>query len=126
MKDQNKFTKKPLHYSFKDACNGFIHLLRTERNFKLEFSLIIMHLLFSLLLQFSYQDTAIVGLTLFLILGAEAFNTAIEKLCDVVQPEFDQRIGIIKDISAAAVLLTGIGAFACACYIYPKYLLQLF
>ena len=37
------------------------------------------------------------------VLVAELFNTAIETLCDFVQPRHDPRIGIIKDIAAAAV-----------------------
>jgi diacylglycerol kinase (ATP) len=38
-----------------------------------------------------------------LILMAELFNSAIEILCDFVESHQDERIGAIKDISAAAV-----------------------
>ena len=40
-----------------------------------------------------------------LILAAEALNTAIEKLCDMIQPEFDLRIKDIKDLAAAGIFL---------------------
>jgi len=33
---------------------------------------------------------------------SEIFNTAIEAICDIIQPDEDPRIGIIKDIAAAA------------------------
>jgi diacylglycerol kinase (ATP) len=33
---------------------------------------------------------------------SEIFNTAIEAICDMIQPDEDPRIGIIKDIAAAA------------------------
>jgi diacylglycerol kinase len=33
----------------------------------------------------------------------EIFNSAIEAICDYVQPEHDPRIGAIKDVAAAAV-----------------------
>ncbi len=36
---------------------------------------------------------------------AEAFNTAIEKLCDKVSPQTDSLIKIAKDVAAGAVLL---------------------
>lgn len=36
------------------------------------------------------------------MLSAELFNTAIEAICDYVQPNHDPRIGAIKDIAAAA------------------------
>lgn len=42
---------------------------------------------------------------------AEMFNTAIEALCDIVEPRQDERIRIIKDICAAA---TGISSFVWA------------
>lgn len=40
------------------------------------------------------------------MLMAELFNTAIEALCDYVQPAYDPRIGVVKDIAASAA---GIG-----------------
>ena len=35
------------------------------------------------------------------VLVAEIFNSAIEALCDVVQSQHDERIKVVKDISAA-------------------------
>jgi diacylglycerol kinase (ATP) len=40
------------------------------------------------------------------MLITEIFNSAIEALCDYVQPEHDPRIGAIKDVAAAAVGLS--------------------
>ena len=40
-----------------------------------------------------------------LVLSAELINTAIEELCDYVQPEHAPQIGATKDIAAAAVAL---------------------
>jgi diacylglycerol kinase len=36
------------------------------------------------------------------VLAAEMFNTAIEAVCDFVESRHNEKIGIIKDISAAA------------------------
>lgn len=49
-------------------------------------------------------------ITITLVIGAEAFNTALEKLSDLVQPAYDERIRTIKDIAAGAVLLSAIAA----------------
>ncbi len=38
-----------------------------------------------------------------LTLMAELFNSAIEGICDYIQPERDEKIRVIKDIAAAAV-----------------------
>jgi diacylglycerol kinase (ATP) len=45
-----------------------------------------------------------------LVLAAEAFNTCVEKICDLVNPQKDERVRFIKDVSAAAVLLASLAA----------------
>jgi diacylglycerol kinase (ATP) len=45
-----------------------------------------------------------------LVWMAELFNTAIEKLCDMVYPHEHPQIKFIKDLSAAAVLVTSLMA----------------
>lgn len=56
-----------------------------------------------------------------MILTAESLNTAIEKLCDYLQPNFDKKIGFIKDLSAGAVTFAAIAAVGIGAIIYlPK------
>ncbi len=56
-----------------------------------------------------------------MILTAESLNTAIEKLCDYLQPNFDKKIGFIKDIAAGAVTFAAITAIIIGGIIYlPK------
>jgi diacylglycerol kinase (ATP) len=45
-----------------------------------------------------------------LVWMAELFNTAIEKLCDLVSPGFNPKVKFIKDVAAAAVLAAAITA----------------
>ena len=46
---------------------------------------------------------------------------AIEKLADYVQPEYDSKIGFIKDISAGAVMWVSVAASIIGLIIYvPK------
>jgi len=53
--------------------------------------------------------------------SAELFNTAIEKLSDRITGEFDPKIKFIKDVSAAAVLISAISAFITGMIIFlPK------
>ena len=60
-------------------------------------------------------------LTIAVIMGAEGLNTAIEKMSDYIQPEFDKKIGVIKDVSAGAVMLVSIAATIIGFIIYlPK------
>lgn len=56
-----------------------------------------------------------------LVMGLEGLNTAIEKLSDYVQPQKDANIGLIKDLSAGAVMLVALSASVVGGIIYlPK------
>ena len=61
-----------------------------------------------------------------MILTAEALNTAVEKICDYIQPAYDKRIGFIKDVSAGAVGFAACTGVIVVIVIYYKYFAQLF
>lgn len=50
----------------------------------------------------AWLDAAVILLATGIALAAELFNTAIEALCDFVETRHNEKIGIIKDIAAAA------------------------
>jgi diacylglycerol kinase len=50
----------------------------------------------------SWLDVAVVAAATGLLLAGELFNTAVELLCDIVEPGHDERIGAVKDVAAAA------------------------
>ena len=50
-------------------------------------------------------------LAIALVWAAEGLNTALERLTDLVSPQFHPLAGKAKDIAAGAVLLAAIGAF---------------
>ncbi len=49
-----------------------------------------------------WLDAAVILLATGMVLVAELFNTAIEALCDFMETRHNEKIGIIKDIAAAA------------------------
>lgn len=61
-----------------------------------------------------------------LVLAAEAVNSAVERLSDIVQPEKDDRIRDVKDICAGAVLLCAITAAIIGIIIFLPKLLMVF
>ena len=83
--------------------------------YKLILSLII--LCFSLFFH-DWVDVMVILVSTAQVLTAELFNTAIEAVCDFVEPANNQKIMIIKDISAAA---TGISIAAWAIVIIYEY-----
>ncbi len=51
-------------------------------------------------------DASIILLATAVMLSAEIFNTAIEAICDFMKTDYDEKIGIIKDVAAAATGIT--------------------
>ncbi|PQA90807.1 diacylglycerol kinase [Chryseobacterium shigense] len=115
--------KKPhIHKSFLHAFRGIFLMVRTERNFQIELVAFFINLFFIFYFNLSGIDTALVIMASLAVLSAEIFNTAIERTCDIIQPDFDKRISFIKDIAAGAVLLMAAGAVVVGIIVYRKYL----
>ncbi|WP_343679511.1 diacylglycerol kinase [Chryseobacterium arthrosphaerae] len=114
--------KPPLHKSFLNAFRGVFAMIKTERNFQIELTAFFINLFLIFYFNLSGTDAALILLVSAAVLSAEIFNTAIEKICDLIQPDFDPRIGFIKDISAGAVILMTIAAVIIGVIIYPKYI----
>ncbi|HCM35494.1 MULTISPECIES: diacylglycerol kinase family protein [Chryseobacterium] len=114
--------KPPLHKSFLNAFRGVFAMIKTERNFQIEFLAFLINLFLIFYLKLSNLDAAIILLASVGVLSAEIFNTAIEKICDIIQPNFDKRIGFIKDISAGAVVLMAAVSVVIGVLVYGKYI----
>jgi len=119
----NSFSIKARLKSFQYAFEGLNSFFSTQHN-------AIIHLIMTLL-AFSaavfYNVTRIEGIAIALAIGfvwaAELFNTAIEKLADLVSKEYHPEIKFIKDVSAAAVLLSAVAALITGAIIFlPKLL----
>jgi diacylglycerol kinase len=75
------------------------------------------------LLRFTSVEIAVLVLLGSLLLAVETLNSAIEMLCDYVQPRPDPKIGKIKDVSAGATAVTEIGgAIVVAVLLWPHLL----
>lgn len=114
--------KPPIHRSFWNAIKGVIWMLKSERNFQIEILALIINIFLMVYFKVNAMDAALIFTVSFAVLGLEILNTCVEKICDIVQPEFDERIKIIKDCAAGAVFLMSIGAVIVGIFVYSKYL----
>ncbi|AKK74627.1 diacylglycerol kinase [Chryseobacterium gallinarum] len=114
--------KPPVHISFLNAFRGVFVMIKTERNFQVELMAFFINLFLIFYLQLSGTDAALILIVSFAVLSAEIFNTAIERICDIIQPDFDKRIGFIKDIAAGAVVLMAIVSVIVGILVYWKYI----
>ena len=72
-----------------------------------------------------WLDLAVIGVATGLLLTSELFNTAVERLCDFVQPDYDERIGAVKDVAAAAAGTGMVAWFAVVAIEAVRLILQL-
>lgn len=105
---------------------GLKSLIKSENNFQFHFVFSILVLIFSVFLKIDKNEWFWVILCIFLMFASEAFNTAIEKLCDRITLEHDTKIGLIKDISAAGVLLIAIFSILIGLFIFIPKIIFLF
>lgn len=96
--------------SFVYAMNGLRHLLRQEHNAWIHAAATLLVLLAAILLHISLADWRWIILCICWVWFAEAINTALENLCNVVSPEKQEGIRIAKDVAAGAVLVSALGA----------------
>lgn len=112
--------------SFKYAFQGLRDLIRTQPNARIHLVMAMLALILGIWLRLNPTEWAIICLCIAAVLAAEAFNTAMEYLTDLVSPDHHVLAGKTKDAAAAGVLLTAIGAAIAGLWIFgPKLWLQL-
>ncbi len=116
-----KFTK-----SFRHATDGIAHAVKTERNFRIELALAALSIVFAVFLPLTWAERLIVFLTIGIVLSLELFNTAFEHLMDMLSPQFHEKVKIIKDIAAGAVLVSSVSAAIVGIWIFLPRLIALF
>ena len=122
MKEKKPFSIRARAGSFKYALEGIRSFFQSEHN-------AIIHLLATLVvtgLAFILPVSGIEIILLVIVIGlvwiTELLNTAMEKAMDLISPEKRQEVKLIKDLSAAAVLLAALTAVITGGIIFiPKF-----
>ena len=109
---------KKLMDAFAYAGNGIGHAFKTERNFRIEIFCAAAICIAGFAFEISDTAWLIILINIGIVLSAELFNTAIEKLCNAFTTEFNPAIKTIKDASAAAVLVSAVVAAVCGGLIF--------
>lgn len=121
MKPPGQFSLKNRMLSFGYALNGWRILLKSEPNAVLHVIAAVVAIALGFWLKITPTEWIFVSSAIVLVFAAELFNTALEALCDFVEPERHPQIKKIKDLSAGAVLVVAIGALVTGLIIFiPK------
>jgi diacylglycerol kinase (ATP) len=108
----------PLLRSFGYAVAGLGHLLRTQRNFRIELAIGFLALAAGVWWHIERWEWAVLVLTISLVLILEALNTALENAVTLASPGPDPRAKAAKDVSAAAVLVAALASVAVGAIIF--------
>ncbi|HOA40833.1 MAG TPA: diacylglycerol kinase family protein [Halanaerobiales bacterium] len=111
--------------SFKNAFAGLKHTLKTQRNMRIHFIIAILALLLSAFLKISRTELLMVFFSIFLVISMELFNTAVEIIIDMISSEYNIRAKIVKNVSAAAVLVAAFNAVIVAYLVFLDKLIQI-
>src|SRR3989338_4429860 len=98
-------------YKLRNVQHGFRGLYRvwsTEVQFPFQVLILVALLCLAAYVQLPPIEFAILLIAAFLALASEVANTALERLCDRLEPGHDERIAEIKDMSQAFVYVASI------------------
>lgn len=119
--DKNRFSWKRRVRSFEFAIEGLLNLFRYEHNARIHLAATITVLVMAMVLKINKVEAIALSLATGFVWAAELFNTAVEKMMDYISPEKNSKVKVIKDLSAAAVLVAAISAFITGCIVFiPK------
>ncbi|TRZ94057.1 diacylglycerol kinase family protein [bacterium] len=110
--------------SFKLALKGILYLFLYHRNMRIIFMLGIVALLSGIQFQLKGIELVALCITVTLVLMAEIFNTAVEMMMDILTDAYNTRVKLIKDISAAVVVLTCLNAIVVGYIIFLRKLFR--
>lgn len=104
--------------SFNAAIEGFLYVIKFQRNMRIHFLLALLVVLLGIYLNFTRVELIILCLTATLVLITEMINTAMEIVLNKVANSYTHWVKTVKDISAGAVLIASINAVVVAYFLF--------
>jgi len=113
---------KKLVESFNNAIEGFIYVLKTQRNMRIHFLLSFFVLLLGVYMDLTFTEGIILCAIVALVLIAEMMNTAIELMIDLTKDTYHPLARMAKDVSAGAVLIAALNAVVIGYLLFSKHI----
>ena len=121
MKSSNPFSISQRLKSFKYAFAGLRTLFTEEHNARIHLLAAVIALTVGFALKISASEWIFLVGAISLVFICELFNTSLEALADFVSPEKHPQIKKVKDLAAAAVLISALTALITGIIIFlPK------
>jgi len=111
--------------SLAHALRGVDHVVRTQPNARLHLLAAVLVCAAGVYFGLGRAEWLWISIAIALVWSAEAFNTALELLADVLHPARHAGIGRAKDVAAAAVLIAALGAAVIGLLVFAPHLAAL-
>lgn len=122
---KERFSLRSRIKSFKHAINGLKILFREEHNARVHLFVAVLVVIAGFVFEISITEWMMITFAIGLVITTEIFNSTIEKTADFVSPERNEKIKVIKDLAAGAVLVSTITAVIIGLFIFLPKLLQI-
>ena len=111
---------------FGDALRGLPLGVRGQASFLVHLPAAILVILSALTLRLSIVECALLFLCITLVITAELFNSALERMAQAVDDQYNEPLGQALDIAASAVLVASLGAAIVGSVVLGSRLISLF
>jgi len=112
--------------STKDALRGLRVVFKNEQNFRIQILVGLLVVILAFMFPLKIWEIILLILLLVQVLVMELLNTALEYFTDLLKPRLHHYVSLIKDIMAAAVLLTALGSAVIGLIIFLPHFIKLF
>lgn len=100
--------------SFACAIKGVLYAIQSGTNMKIHLLAAATAVAAGWWLKITALEWAVISMTIFFVLAAETFNSAVETTVDLVTKERNPLAGRAKDLAAGGVLLAAVNALVVA------------
>lgn len=108
MKKTDRFSLRNRLKSFHFAFNGIKNLIKNEHNARIHIVALICVTGFGIFFNVTLTEWIAITIVAGLVILTELLNTAVERLVDFVESDWNEKIGRIKDYCAGAVLVSAL------------------
>lgn len=112
---------RKLGKSFRYAARGFWYVFKNEQNIRLHMLISLGVIVLMIYFQVSLWQAIILFMVIMLVIVLELINTIFERIVDILKPRIHYYAEVIKDIMAATVLVSTIGAVVIGILIFAPY-----
>jgi len=112
--------------SLKHAFDGMVYAISHEKNFRIEIMMAIFVIALMFIFKMKSWEVIVLLLMIMWVLVLELVNTVFERVVDILKPRIHPYARLIKDLTAAVVLISSIVAAIIGIIIFYTYFRDLF